>query len=163
MKNKAGNNNSSSNSQNYSSNNSSNGHYALRDKKEEEYAYKTKEKWGGTRAGAGRKPNSSNNMQVDDPCSENSDNSSIDNNTSVTSRSATKREACKRETARLSEIEKETCRTKGSGLTVETCLIVISLFTQRIRDAISGRAVDDELFGTVIDYETEPPRDTTTQ
>ena len=55
------------------------------------------------------------------------------------------------------KLSKFSCRTRGSGLTVETCLIVISLFTQRIREATSVKGIDDEMYGRVIDYEKDPP------
>ena len=132
-----GNNNSSSNSHNNASNNSSHSSSGFRQKNEEEYGSNKNDKWGGTRVGAGRKPKVTANMQMVDNSDDSIDNIDMDKSISVASSSAKKREASKREMSRLLEIEKETCRTRGSGLTVETCLIVISLFTQRIREAIS--------------------------
>ena len=84
---------------------------------------------GGSRPGSGRNPKASISMLEDDIDDNNSDSSSDNNDVTVASAAASKREASKREITRLLAIEQETCRTFGSGLTVETCLIVISIFT----------------------------------
>ena len=112
---------------------------------------------GGSRPGSGRNLKASISMLEDDIDDDNSVSSSDNYGVSAASASATRRHASKREITRLLAIEQETCRTFGSGLTVETCLIVISIFTQRIREAISVKGVDDILFGAVIDFEKDPP------
>ena len=137
MKNNVGSNSSSSNSYNNVSNNSPNSNNVFREGKNTVSVGNGTETWGGSRAGAGRKPNVSANMHLGGSFNDNNGNSSADVSSVTKSAVAKKREASKREMSRLLEIEKETCRTRGSGLTVETCLIVISLFTQRIREAIS--------------------------
>ena len=152
-----GDNNSSSNSHNNASNNSSNSNIVFQKGKNTASVGNGTENWGGSRAGAGRKPNASMNMHVTDTFNEDSGSSSEDISSKKISAAAKKREVLKKETTRLLEIEEETCRTRGSGLTVETCLIVTSLFTQRIREAISVKGIDSKLYGSVIDYEKDPP------
>ena len=158
IENNAENSNNSSNLQNNASYTSSGHTYGLRGNKNEESHVITKEKRGGWRSGSGRKSAASNNMDADDCNDDNNNNNSSSSSSNSMIIAGLKREENKRDKYRLQEIEQASCRIGGSPLTLDTCLLLISLFAQRYREALTIEGVDEDLYKTKFDYETNPPR-----
>ncbi len=137
IENNAENSNNSSNSHDNASYTSSSHNYKLRGNKNKEADVATKENRGGRRFGSGRKSATSNIMDADDSHSSSSSSSSM-------STAAFKREELKRGMIRLQEIEQASCRYTKTPLTLDTCLLLISLFAQRLREALTKEEVDEE-------------------